>query len=1015
MKKFQRTVSLILIFVMLTAGSGICAYANDKHTLKSETNSNVKYTYCTDETDKTTEKKQANNYRKITLPKKLYPESKHNYQNYARDNYAFQYPGAVKLEITFSEKTLTEKDYDMIYLYDMNDRRIAGYSGDELAGKTVNIDGSAFRIRFSTDRSKTFYGFSIDSIKAVVSLNGYEYETAREDAQSIAVMPNTEHDYRNNTDETYTYTDVEANSLKIKFSNKTKTEQDYDFITVYDYEGSVVGKYSGDELSGKTIDVEGPSVSVRLTSDHSKTFYGYSIDNIFSLKKDSENDESDFPRSAHPYGNRSDNTYSYTYPGEASALRVTFSNKTFTEKDYDIITLTDGGGKSTSYSGDELAGKTILLSGNSFKINLKTDHSSYYYGFDVINIEPVNKTAYPETLHPYSNNANDIYHYESKNEDTKSLKVKFSKNTLTEKDYDIITVIDANGKTVGKYSGDELSGKTLSIPTPSFDIRFKTDHSKTMYGFSIVGIVEESGEATVNQRYAYPESNHNYENYANQDYKYQCPDPYAKSLKVTFSDKTFTEKDYDIITVYDANGETVGKYSGDELSGKTLSIPTPGFGINFKTDHSKALYGFSIDDITAVYDTDYFEKSELKHNYVEAINRTRSIYRDGIKTYVCESCGDSYSETKRAYDSVKDAVVTLDNCNYTYDGAAHYPQVSVKNKSGEPLVKGRDYSLEYFDNGKEAGTHYVGVILNGGVINAYYTTAVKSVSSVNLTPLQAGFKVEWQKQTDCVSGYEIQYSQNKNFKNAVTVRITDNSISSKKITGLRQDCNYYVRICAYYNGSSGRCVSDYTLAKEVKTYAVLKYYYNQNNFGDERNPDHDYSKPNGEKKTIKTSGCGVVTATIALNNLMGWEYYGVTEVAQFSKRHGARDNYGTNMSKLLNELMRYNKRLSYKKTTNVNEMYRHVRNGGIAIINQDDYRGKHGYPLYSQNGHYVVAYYADENKNVYAADPIYTYDRYKTPWHKANIVRETEHGCVANIDLISKAVGGNSYYLLYYN
>ena len=56
MKKFQRTVSLLLIFVLLTAGSGICAYADDKHTLKNETNANVKYTYCTDETDKTTEK-----------------------------------------------------------------------------------------------------------------------------------------------------------------------------------------------------------------------------------------------------------------------------------------------------------------------------------------------------------------------------------------------------------------------------------------------------------------------------------------------------------------------------------------------------------------------------------------------------------------------------------------------------------------------------------------------------------------------------------------------------------------------------------------------------------------------------------------------------------------------------------------------------------------------------------------------------------------------------------------------
>ena len=1014
MKKFYKILSLTLSLVILALGTGISAYANEMHTLKSEIDGGVKYTYCTDETDKTTEKKQSNNYRKITLPKKLYPESKHNYENNLRNNYAFQYPGAVKLEITFSEKTMTEKDYDMIYLYDMSDKRIAGYSGAELAGKTVTVDGSAFRIRFSTDHSKTYYGFSIDSIKALVSLNSYEYENAREDAQSIAIMPNTEHDYRNNTDETYTYTDVEADSLKVKFSNKTKTEQYYDIITVYDYEGSIVGKYSGTELAGKTVEIEGPSVSVRLTTDHSKTFYGYSIDNVFSVKKDSENDESTLPRSAHPYGNKSDNTYSYTYPEDASALRVTFSNKTFTEKDYDIITLTDGNGKSTSYSGDELSGKTISVDGNSFKINLKTDHSGYYYGFDVIDVQPVNGTAYPETLHPYSNNANDTYHYESKNENTKSLRVKFSSNTLTEKDYDIITVLDANGKVVGKYSGDELSGRIIVIPTPSFDIKFKTDRSKTMYGFSIVSIVEESTEATVNQRYAYPESNHNYENYANQIYKYQCPDPYAKALKVKFSNKTFTEKDYDIITVYDGNGKTVGKYSGGELAGKTLSIPTPSFSINFKTDHSKALYGFSIDDITAVYDTDYFEKAELKHNYVEAIDRTRSIYRDGIKTYVCENCGDSYSETKTAYDSVKDAVVTLDTYSYTYDGNAHYPQVTVKNKSGDPLVNGRDYSVQYFDNGKEAGTHYVSVILTGGVINAYYTTAVKNTSSMSVTPLQAGIKVDWKKQSDCVSGYEIQYSQNKNFKNATTVRITNNSATTKKITGLKQDCTYYVRIRAYYNGSSGRCVSSFTSAKEVKTYAVLKYYYNQNNFGDEKNPDHDYSKPNGEKKTIKTSGCGVVAATIALNNLMGREYYGVSEVAQFSKRHGARDNYGTNMNKLLNELMRYNKRLSYKTTTNVNEMYRHVRDGGIAIINQSDYRGKHGYPLYSENGHYVVAYYADANKNVYAADPIYTYDRYKTPWHKANIVRETEHGCVANIDLINKAVGGNSYYLLYY-
>lgn len=78
MKKFHKILSLTLSLVILALGTGISAYANEMHTLKSEIDGGIKYTYCTDETDKTTEKKQANNYRKITLPKKLYPESKHN-------------------------------------------------------------------------------------------------------------------------------------------------------------------------------------------------------------------------------------------------------------------------------------------------------------------------------------------------------------------------------------------------------------------------------------------------------------------------------------------------------------------------------------------------------------------------------------------------------------------------------------------------------------------------------------------------------------------------------------------------------------------------------------------------------------------------------------------------------------------------------------------------------------------------------------------------------------------------
>ena len=1023
MKKTAKFLSAILSFVMLLCCVNISAFAQEEHSHNMQTvtdeDSTVEYTYCDSETQEYAQESLKNNDTYITLSKKLYPESKHNYQNYARENYAFEYPNAKKLYVTFSSQTYTESDYDFIYIHDMENNKIGQYSGSELAGKTVVIDGSSFRIRLSSDRSKTYYGFSIDKIDAIVNVNTYDYENAREDVSYSPIMPYTVHDYFDNTDESYTYTDVDASSLKVTFSARTRTEKDYDFITIYDYEGSEVGRYSGGELAGKTVKIEGPSFTVRLTSDRSKTYFGYAINEITSVKKDEEQDIRDYPASAHPYAPNTNETVSYSYPDEeVEALKVTFSSKCKTEDKYDVVTIIDGNGKKTGeYSGDELAGRTVLVNGNSFKINFKSDRSKQFYGYAVTQITPVSEdtNVYPESLHPYSNNANESYHYDSRYEGTQSLKVKFSTDTYTEKDYDIISVYDANGELVGEYSGDELAGKTIAIDTPSFDIKFKSDRSKSYYGFSVVSIVEEGCDLKASQMAAFPESKHNYEDYADQDYYYGSENPFVLGYKVKFSEKTMVENGSDFITISDDYTEK--RYTGNELAGKTVEINSPVFKINLTSDRSQSYYGFSIDEITAVYDTDYLETKELEHNYQEVINRNQSVYRDGVYTVMCTHCGKSQNSFEDAYSSYMDCVASIDKNNFVLDGNNHYPTVTVKTKSGEILRENKDYSVEYSGAGNKAGTYWATVYIgkeHSGTVNLYYSVNVAAPPAVTLTPLQSGIKVNWDSQSG-VSGYEIQYSSYSDFRVYEVEDMPRAYYSQRQITGLHQDWVYYVRIRSYSKGTNGTYYSSYSQPKTVKTYATLKYYYNQNNYGDPNNPAHDYSRPNGEKKTIKTSGCGVVSATIALNNLMGYEYYGVSEMAQFSKNIGARDAYGTNMVKLLNGLMKYNKRLSYKTTESGQELYRHVRNGGIAIINQSDYRGKHGYPLYSENGHFVVAYYADGDGNIYAADPIYTYDRYKTPWHQANIVRETEHGCVANIDLINKATEPISYYLLYYN
>lgn len=289
---------------------------------------------------------EKNTYATVNISRELYPESEHPYSNYAKQNYTFEYPSAVSLTVTFSDKTLTEDKYDLIYVYNSENKVIGTYSGNELAGKTITIDGSMFRLRLWTDHSKTFYGFSIDNIEAKVIVNSYDTDCDRQETKDSSMYPDTVHDYTNNTDETYHYVNARASSLELLFSNSTKTEKDYDIITIYDGYGNEVGSYSGDELAGAKVVVDGPSFSVRLKTDHSKTFYGYSFKCITAQTERDVQEDFTHPRSPHPYENNYDKTQSYTCPDKnTKAMEVTFSDSCRTEEKYDVVSIYDGDSK----------------------------------------------------------------------------------------------------------------------------------------------------------------------------------------------------------------------------------------------------------------------------------------------------------------------------------------------------------------------------------------------------------------------------------------------------------------------------------------------------------------------------------------------------------------------------------------------------------------------------------------------------------------------------------------------
>ena len=91
------------------------------------------------------------------------------------------------------------------------------------------------------------------------------------------------------------------------------------------------------------------------------------------------NSPSLYPESAHNYSNNLDETKIFTYPG-AESLVITFSSQTSVESNYDYIYVYDGDGNQIAkYTGTTAAGKTLTISGDTFKIRLTSDYSNVKY------------------------------------------------------------------------------------------------------------------------------------------------------------------------------------------------------------------------------------------------------------------------------------------------------------------------------------------------------------------------------------------------------------------------------------------------------------------------------------------------------------------------------------------------------------------------------------------------------------------------------------------------------------
>ena len=102
--------------------------------------------------------------------------------------------------------------------------------------------------------------------------------------------------------------------------------------------------------------------------------------------------------SDHPY--LEDGYWEYTYNGDAAALKVTFSPKCYFmgELGLDEFYVTDEEGNEFVFTGDELAGKTLVLCGTYFELMLSSYWSENDFGFRITDIQPMTEQEYEDYL-----------------------------------------------------------------------------------------------------------------------------------------------------------------------------------------------------------------------------------------------------------------------------------------------------------------------------------------------------------------------------------------------------------------------------------------------------------------------------------------------------------------------------------------------------------------------------------------------------------------------------------------
>ena len=541
-------------------------------------------------------------------------------------------------------------------------------------------------------------------------------------------------------------------------------------------------------------------------------------------------------------------------PGYSWYYSLEYSNYDYTGKEIrPAVTcegLTEGIDFTVSYKDNINAGTAqVIITG------IGNYSGTYTLEFTINPVTICTDVSQLQSKHPYDENVHEVYVYNGA-EGAENLYLTFSDDTQFEEYCDYLYIYDANGYEVGSYTGDELSGRTITVPGSYVKLVLNTDSSNNEYGFRVVSasdklecathvfgdwkITEEATCTTTGTKtractvcgkvetVTIAKTAHKYVNtvvkptYTAQGYTlhkcsvcgYSYKDNYTPALKPTelTGVKVKTQGTNSLTLAWDksasAKGYIIEQYKGGKWTqiAKTSSNTAVTYtvnGLKADTTYTFRIKAYAISG-----------ESEIYSDYVRIAGKTRIANVASFK-------GSAVSASAVKLDWSKNDKAT----GYVieqYKGGKWTAIATTKNNTTltftvKGLAKGTTYSFRIKSFRK-----------TGSTIEFSEYTAIKAatlldgVSDFKVTSVTGSWiTLEWAKNANA-TGYSIE--QYKGGKWTVIATTKNNTTLKFTVKGLKNDTTYSFRIRAYKTAGGSNVYSDYVrIAGKTRIPNVAKF------------------------------------------------------------------------------------------------------------------------------------------------------------------------------------------------